>query len=40
MAKASMRTSFMTSPGGAMVLAVTPSYAAGENPAQYLEDVT
>jgi len=40
MANANMRTSFMTSPRGAIVLAVTSSYAAGENPAQYLEDVT
>jgi hypothetical protein len=40
MANASIRTSFMTSPRGVIVLAVTPSYAAGENPAQYLQDVT
>jgi len=40
MAKASMRTNFMTSPGGAIVRAVPPSYEASENPAQYFRDVT
>src|ERR1035441_6396662 len=36
LANASMRTNFMTSPGGAIVLAVTPSYVRRKNPAQFL----